>query len=50
VEEGVVVYNGKILSQHLPEGTEGNHENPIRIAGLRDEISTDDLLNTRQEC
>jgi hypothetical protein len=38
------------VSRHLPGGTEENHEIPVWISGLRVEILTRDLLNTKQEC
>jgi hypothetical protein len=30
-----VVASYKVLSQHLPGGTEKIHETPVRLAGLR---------------
>jgi hypothetical protein len=42
--------NFKILSQHLPGGTEENYEKPQSgwsVAGA--DISTQDILNTKQE-
>jgi hypothetical protein len=42
-KEAVVIYG-----MHLPGGTEEIHEKPVSIAGLRAEIRTRDLLNTKQ--
>jgi hypothetical protein len=42
--------NFKAPSWHLPVRTERNHENHVRIAGLRAEILTRDLPSTKQEC
>jgi hypothetical protein len=36
------------LPQKMLEQYEGNHENPIRIAGLRSKIQTPDLLNIKE--
>lgn len=38
-----------VLSHHLLAGTE-KATNKVRTAGLRGEIRTRDLLNTKQEC
>jgi hypothetical protein len=35
----------EVLSWHFPGRTEKSHENPVRIAGLRVEVSTQDFLN-----
>jgi hypothetical protein len=40
----------KALSRHSPGGFEKNHEKPVRLAGLRADISTRDLPNTKREC
>jgi hypothetical protein len=41
----------KVLSQHLPEGTEENREKTsVRIASTQVEIRNSDLPNTKQEC
>jgi hypothetical protein len=37
----------KALSRKFPGGTEEDHEEPVRIAGLRAEIWTRDLRNTK---
>jgi hypothetical protein len=37
------------VSRHLPEETEGNHEN-VRIAVLWAETWTRDVPNAKQEC
>jgi hypothetical protein len=42
--------NFKVLPRHFPEGSEENHENLVKIAGLGVEILTQDLPNTKQEC
>jgi hypothetical protein len=34
----------------LPGGTKENHEKPVRIAVLQDEIWTRNLLITKEEC
>jgi hypothetical protein len=39
----------KVLSWNLLEWTEENHENPVRIACLQDEIQTWDLPNMKQD-
>jgi hypothetical protein len=39
----------KTLSRHQNTGTEKNHEEPVRIAGLPAEVLTRDLPNTKQE-
>jgi hypothetical protein len=42
--------NLKLLSRHLPGGTEENKEkNSVRIAGLQTEICALDLPNTKQD-
>jgi hypothetical protein len=41
--------NVKLLSWHLPGGTEENHNTSVRIAGLWAEISTHVLSNTNQD-
>jgi hypothetical protein len=40
--------NLKVLYRNSPGRTEEKHEKSLRIAGLRDEISTKDLLNTKK--
>jgi hypothetical protein len=40
----------EILSHNLPEGTEQNHERPIRIANVPAKIRNEQLLNKSQEC
>jgi hypothetical protein len=39
----------EILSLNLSEGTEENHEKPVRIAGVPAEIRTDHIPNKRLE-
>jgi hypothetical protein len=41
--------NFKVLSQHLPEGTEENHKKSYSIAGLWAEILTWGLPYMKQE-
>jgi hypothetical protein len=40
----------KILSQHLPGEPEENHEVPVRIGGVLDEIRTEVLWNRSLKC
>jgi hypothetical protein len=40
----------KALYLHLSGGSDSNHENPVRVAGLRSEILTRDIPCTKQEC
>jgi hypothetical protein len=42
--------NFELLTRNLPAGTAQTLENSVRMAGLRAEISTRDLQNTKQEC
>jgi hypothetical protein len=35
----------QVLSWHLPGGTEENHKNPVRMAGVQAEIRTKNLSN-----
>jgi hypothetical protein len=39
----------KVLSRNLSGGTEKNHENPVRVAGLRAEIWTRDHPTTKDD-
>jgi hypothetical protein len=45
----VVVAKFKVVFQHWLGRAEVNHENFVRIAGLRAEIWTRDLPNTKQD-
>jgi hypothetical protein len=49
LEEAVVAYF-KVLLGHFPGGTVGNHEKSVSIAGLRAEIQTRYLPNTKEDC
>jgi hypothetical protein len=40
----------KVLPLQLRGGTEEPYENPVRLAGLRAEIWTRELPNTKQVC
>jgi hypothetical protein len=47
----ILAVEGTILFWHLPGRTEKNHKKTsARIAGLRVEILTQDLRNTKKEC
>jgi hypothetical protein len=46
-----VVAKVKVLSQHLPGGTEESHEkSPVTIVGFRAHNLTGNLQNTKQVC
>jgi hypothetical protein len=46
----VVMAYLKVLSWHLPGGTEENHEKCVRMANIQAEILTQNLSNMKQEC
>jgi hypothetical protein len=49
--EEAVVARIKAISRNLPCGSSGKPQNTlVRIAGVRAEILTQDLPNTKQEC